>query len=163
MKWLAENELLNNASSPALIIISAMITPALLILGSGSLVATALQRLARAVDRARVILQLSDEEARKLGWTQDESKRWLERYATRSVIAERAVTAFFFAVGIFVLDCLSIAVDRYFADMLTWLPVSLTIIGMFMILTGAYFMVLESRLATLQIREEIQNLYGKKG
>ena len=149
--------MLSNASSPALVIISAMITPALLILGSASLVATALQRLARAIDRARAILQLSEEDKRKLGWTQDVSQRWLERYAARSVMAERAVTAFFLAVGILVLGCLSIAIDRYFADMLTWLPVSLTIIGMFMILAGAYFMVQESRLANLQIREEIRN------
>lgn len=56
------------------------------------------------------------------------------------------MTAFFLAVGILVLGCLSIAVDRYFNDMLTWLPVSLTIIGMFSILTGAYFMIQESRL-----------------
>jgi hypothetical protein len=153
---------LSNANSPALIIISAMITPALLILGSASLVATALQRLARAVDRARALLQLSEEEATKMGWTPDVSKRWLERYATRSLIAERAVTAFFFAVGILVLDCLSIAIDRYFADRLTWLPVSLTIISMCMIIVGAYFMLQESRLATLQIREEIQHPIGKK-
>lgn len=139
-----------------------MITPALLILGSASLVATALQRLARAIDRARVMLQLSDEETRKLGWTQDMSKRWLERYATRSQMAERAVTAFFLAVGILVLACLSIAVDRYFADTLTWLPVGLTVIGMCMILAGAYFMVQESRLANFQIREEIQQIGGKK-
>jgi hypothetical protein len=159
LKWLAENEVLNNANSPALIIISAMITPALLILGSASLVATALQRLARAVDRARAILHLSDEEARKQGWTQDVSRRWLERYAARSLLAERSVTAFFLAVGILVLDCLSIAVDRYSSDRLTWLPVSLTIIGMFMILAGAYCMIQESRLANLQIREEIQHLH----
>ncbi len=154
--------MLSNASSPALIIISAMITPALLILGSASLVATALQRLGRAIDRSRVILQLSEEEMRKLGWTQSMSKHWLERYATRSILAERAVTAFFLAVGILVLGCLSIAVDRYFADMLTWLPVSLTILGMFMILAGAYFMIQESRLANFQIREEIQQLAEKK-
>ena len=153
---------MSSTSSPAVIIISAMITPALLILGSASLVATALQRLARAIDRARAILQLSDEEARKLGWTQDVSKRWLERYATRSLVAERAVTAFFLAVGLLVIDCLSIAIDRYFVDTLTWLPVSLTIIGMAMILAGAYFMVQESRLANLQIREEIQHLDNKK-
>ena len=150
--------MVSNASSPALIIISAMITPALLILGSASLVATALQRLARAIDRSRSILQMSDEDARKPVWQQDMSKRWLERYATRSLLAERAVTAFFLAVGILVLGCFSIAVDRFFADMLTWLPVSLTIIGMFMILAGAFFMVQESRLANLQIREEIQQL-----
>lgn len=55
-----------NTSSPALIIISAMITPALLILGSASLVATALQRLARAVDRARnlTIVRQGSAEAR---------------------------------------------------------------------------------------------------
>lgn len=153
---------MSNTSSPAIIIISAMITPALLILGSASLVATALQRLARAVDRSRAILQLSDEEAEKLGWTQDVSKRWLERYAARSLMAERAVTAFFLAVGILVLGCLSIAVDRYFADRLTWLPVSLTIIAMCMILAGAFFMVQESRLANFQIREEIQHLHGRK-
>ena len=153
--------MLNNANSPALIIISAMITPALLILGSASLVATALQRLARAIDRARAMLQLTDEETRKLGWTQDMTKRWLDRYAKRSQMAEQAVTAFFLAVGILVLGCLSIAVDRYFADMLTWLPVSLTVIGMCMILAGAYFMVQESRLANFQIREEIQQLRGK--
>ena len=148
----------SNTSSPALIIISAMITPALLILGSASLVATALQRLARAVDRSRAILQQSNEEASKMGWTQDISQRWLARYATRSLLAERAVTAFFLAVGILVLGCLSIAIDRYFADMLTWLPVSLTILGMFMIFAGAFFMIQESRLANLQIREEIQRL-----
>ena len=154
--------MVSNASSPAVLIISAMITPALLILGSASLVATALQRLARAIDRARAMLQVSDEEARRLGQTQDVSKRWLERYATRSLMAERAVTAFFLAVGLLVIDCLSIAIDRYFADTLTWLPVSLTIIGMGMILAGAYFMVQESRLANLQIREEIQQLDDKK-
>jgi len=152
----------NNATSPAVLIISAMITPALLILGSASLVATALQRLARAIDRARAMLQLSDEEAGRLGQTQDVSKRWLKRYAIRSLMAERAVTAFFLAVGLLVIDCLSIAVDRYFADTLTWLPVSLTILGMCMIFAGAYFMVQESRLANLQIREEIQHLTNKR-
>ncbi len=153
---------MNNATSPAVLIISAMITPALLILGSASLVATALQRLARAIDRARAMLQLSDEEAGRLGQTQDVSKRWLKRYAIRSLMAERAVTAFFLAVGLLVIDCLSIAVDRYFADTLTWLPVSLTILGMCMIFAGAYFMVQESRLANLQIREEIQHLTNKR-
>lgn len=147
---------MSNVSSPAVIIISAMITPALLLLGSASLVATALQRLARAIDRARALLQLSKEEVSTRGWTQEVTKRWLERYARRSLMAERAVTAFFLAVGILVIACLSIALDRSLADTLTWLPVSLTIIGMGMILAGAYCMVQESRLASLQIREEIQ-------
>ena len=147
---------MGNQTSPALIIISAMITPALLILGSGSLVATALQRLGRAVDRARFLLQLSDAEVQKCGWTEETVGRWLESHAKRSVVAERAVTCFFAAVGTFVADCLSIALDYYFAHSLTWLPVSLTILGMALMLLGAYFMLAESRLAAAQIREEMQ-------
>jgi hypothetical protein len=114
------------------------------------------------VDRARTVIQLSEDEIKRLGWTEEERRRWLTRYTERSLIAERAVAAFFLAVGTFVLDCLSIAVDRYFAYALTWLPVSLTIIGMFLMLSGAYCMVLESRLASLQIREEIQNMAKKR-
>jgi hypothetical protein len=147
---------MSGPASPALVIISAMITPALLILGSGSLVATALQRLGRSVDRARTLLQMSEQEAQKPGETGAIAARWLDRYAQRCLIAERAVLVFFAAVGTFVLDCLSIAVDHSFGGRLAWLPVSLTILGMILMLCGAYFMVIESHLASLQIREEIQ-------
>lgn len=120
------------------------------------------KRLARAVDRTRVLLQLSDEDIGRIGQEQGMVVRWIERYATRSLVAERTVAAFFLAVGILVLACFAIAVDRFFADTLTWLPVSLTIIGMGMILVGAYGMVQESRLAALQIREEIGAMQREK-
>lgn len=155
-KRTAREDKLSGSTTPALVIISAMITPALLILGSGSLVATALQRLARAVDRARALLQMSEEEGPKSAEADAMLNQWLDRYARRSLIAERAVQAFFAAVGIFVLDCLSIAVDHYSGARLTWLPVSLTIFGMILMLSGAYFMVLESHLASIQIHEEIK-------
>jgi hypothetical protein len=140
-------------TSGTVIIISAMITPALLILGSGSLVATALIRLARAIDRARILLNYSEAERTKLG--SERVERWTHRYARRSLIAERAVTAFFIAVGVFVIDGLAIAVNLAFADRVSWLPVGLTVLGMFLMLYGAYQMYDESRLAGLQIREEI--------
>jgi len=147
---------MSSQSSPALVIISAMITPALLILGSASLVATALQRLGRAVDHARILLQTANTEAEKSGYSDEMITRWLDSYRKRSITAERAVFVFFSAVGIFVLDCLSIALDHSLGNRLTWLPVSLTILGMLLMLCGAYFMVLESRLGSIQIHEEIQ-------
>lgn len=149
---------MSSQSAPALVIISAMITPALLILGSASLVASALLRLGRAVDRARVLIQLPNAEAQKLGYTDATLNRWLDRYLKRSITAERAVFVFFTAVGTFVLDCLSIAADHACGNRLTWLPVSLTILGMLLMLCGAYYMVLESRLGSLQIHEEIHEL-----
>ena len=147
---------MSGQTSPALVIISAMITPALLILGSASLVATALQRLGRAVDRARSLIALPEAEALRLGWDAGTLRRWLDWHVRRSLMAERAVGVFFAAIGTFVLDCLSIAVDHYFGNRLTWLPVSLTIIGMALMLVGASLMVAESRLGGAQIRDEIQ-------
>ncbi len=152
---------MNNLASPAQLIIAAMISPALLILGSASLVATALVRLARAVDRARTLMLVSPEDAAKYGWTDALISTWIERYAERSMVAERAVTALFGAVGTFVLACLTIAIDHYFHNHLTWLPVGLTVLGMFFILLAAYYMVRESHLSTMQIREELQELRKK--
>ena len=146
---------MNSAASAAVVIISAMITPALLILGSGSLVAAALARLGRAVDRARVLLQTPPAEAERLGWSAEVLDRWLARHARRAVAAERAVTLFFVAIGVFVLDGLGIAVDAGLGGRLTWLPVGLTILGMALMLAGVCLMGAESRLAGRQIREEI--------
>ncbi len=147
-----------NMSSAAIAIISAMITPSLLILGSGSLVASALLRLGRSVDRSRVIIASIETEQSKV--PREMMLRWLARYERRGVNAERAIALFFSAVAVFVADCLSIAVDRAFHGRLEWLPVSLTILGMILLLIGSSFMVAESRLSGAQIREEIARARG---
>jgi hypothetical protein len=141
-----------NLQSAAAIIISAMITPALLILASGSLVASALLRLGRSVDRARWVIV----EAAAAKLPADVALRWLDRHQERSLRAERAVALLFAAVTIFVAGCLAIAVDRYLDGKVVWLPVGLTIVGMVLLLVGAGYMFFESSLGALQIREEIQ-------
>lgn len=146
----------SHAAEPvAVLIISAMITPALLILGSGSLVATALVRLARAIDRSRMVALTSTEDANRLGWTSEKVSAWQNRYGRRAMLAEQSVASLFAAIGLFILGCLSIAVDYRVGDSLTWLPVGLTIAGMLAMLFGAFLMVAECRLASRQIREEV--------
>ncbi len=140
-------------SSAAIAIISAMITPSLLILASGSLVASALMRLGRSVDRSRALV--AQIEAGQAKVPREMLMRWFARYEQRGLNAERAIALFFAAVAVFVLDCLSIAVDRAFHGSIAWLPVSLTILGMIFLLLGSGFMVAESRLGGAQIREEI--------
>ena len=157
MRYARERHALNSAASAAVLVISAMITPALLILGSGSLVAAALARLGRVVDRARVLLQTPAAEAARLAWSDEVLDRWLARHAQRAVAAERAVTLFFVAIGVFVLDGLGIAADSFSGGRLTWLPVGLTIFGMALMLAGVCLMGVESRLASLQSREEISD------
>ncbi len=137
----------NAAGATAQGVIAAMITPALLILASGSLIATALVRLARVVDRIRHFAADGPP-------APDE----LTRYERRALLAERAVLAFFLAVVATVLAGASIALDRTLGAGIGWLPIGLTVIGMALIVTGASAMVAETRLATTQINEEISAL-----
>ena len=131
-------------------IISSMITPAFLILGAANLANIALTRLARTVDRARAVMKLDSGEFSPLL-----VDLWLQRYSRRARLSEAAIMCFFGGVAMFVAACLSIALDHYLGGDLTWLPVSLTIIGMFVLLSGAGLLAQECRVASAQIHEEI--------
>jgi hypothetical protein len=135
-----------NGFSAAQVIISAMITPALLILASGSLIATALVRLARVVDRVRKLVEPAQPAP---------SAADLRRHERRALLAEQAVRIFFAAVLCFVLAGFGIALDHAAADRLTWLPVGMTIAGMALIVMGSAAMLAECQLATSQIKAEI--------
>ena len=137
--------------SPAQAIIAAMITPALLILASGSLIATALVRLARVVDRLRKLAESRDGPA-----AADE----LRRHERRALLAERAVRFYFVAVVCFVLVGFAIPLDHVAQNSIFWLPVGLTVLGMCLIVAGSAAMLLECQLAFQQIRAEIATLIG---
>jgi hypothetical protein len=130
-------------------IIGAMITPALLILASGSLIATALVRLARVVDRVRKLAEA--------GRPADDVNA-LRRHQRRALLAERAVLIFFAAVLCFVVAGFGIALDHASGDRLTWFPVGVTTLGMALIVAGSAAMLAECRLAAAQIRAEIEPL-----
>jgi len=134
--------------SPAQALIAAMITPALLILGSASLIATALLRLARIVDRVRKLAESSH--------PPDEGE--LARNERRANLALIAVAVLFAAVVVFVATGIAIAIDRTTGDRLFWLPVGLTLVGMGLIVIGAGSMVIECASAAAQIRSEIGSL-----
>jgi hypothetical protein len=127
-------------------IIGAMITPALLILASGSLIATALVRLARVVDRVRKLAEADRATADAAA---------LRLHQRRALLAERAVLIFFAAVVCFVVAGFGIALDHLAADRLTWFPVAMTTLGMALIVAGSAAMLAECRLAAAQIRAEI--------
>ncbi len=144
--------------SAAQSVIAGMITPALLILASASLVATALVRLARVVDRSRALIAAID-----AGPVSDSAglQATLERHRQRGLLAERSVGMFFGAVVILVVDCLSIGLDHFRGNTLTWLPISLTIAGLAALVTGAAFMVAETQLSSQQLVVEISGALAR--
>lgn len=135
--------------SPAQALIAAMITPALLIMASASLIATALVRLGRVVDRVRKLSEHRDANV---------AARELRRHRRRALLAEYAVSLYFLAVLCFVVDGFAIAVDHLAADNLTWLPVLVTTFGMCLIVAGSAVMLAECQLSARQIRDEITML-----
>jgi hypothetical protein len=140
-----------NAFSPAQAIITAMITPALLILASGSLIATVLVRLARIVDRLR-----------KLGEAHESTNAAeIDRHERRALLAERALTFFFSAITCFVLAGFAIVLDRAASDVVWLLPVLIVSAGMALIVAGCAAMLAETRLAVGQIKDELARLRAR--
>ena len=145
-----------NASSAAVAMIAAMVTPALLIMGAASLIATVMARMARIVDRARVIVGAVNEGSlEKLGVPRSEIAIWLNRHAKRARYAEFTLLLFYSAVAIFVVTCLSIPIDDVTDHALRLAPVALAILGMLFLLVGGALMVAESKMSGDQIAEEI--------
>lgn len=155
-----------NPASPfglpsVLSVISAMITPAILILATGSLVASTLTRLARVVDRARELLGLIVA-ARESG---DESlartyARWLRAYRRRSAFAERALTLYYVAIFLFVTASLTIAVEHLTNAVVPWFSLSLVLFGAGALCAGTAALVIETNIATGTLRAEIDETLG---
>ena len=157
MDWLARLE----APQNALAVLTAMITPAVLISACGALIFSTSSRLGRVIDRVRI---LSDrfqdlaahpekdemaEERRVLIFTQ------LDRQTSRARLIQRAMTAFYTALGIFVASSVAIAIISAAARNYTWIAVVLGVVGAVFMLYGSVLLIIESRMALSAIMSEM--------
>ncbi len=143
-------------------VISAMITPAILILATGSLVASTLTRLSRVVDRARMLLdqilaarERGDETAART------YARWLRLYRHRSFLAERALTLYYAAIFLFVVASLTIAVEDVTHVEVPWISLALVLLGAGVLCIGTGFLVIETNIAAGMLRAEIDHALGE--
>ncbi len=154
----------HTGGASSLALISAMITPAFLIVATGSLVASTLTRLARIVDRARVLVD-------RIGAHRDQADeaavaretKWLRTYARRAALAERALTTYYVAIGLFVAGSLAITFDNLTRDSVPWLSLALVVAGAIFLFLGTAALVIETNIATGTLREEIFATCGPLG
>lgn len=158
MDWLTRLE----APANALAILTAMITPAVLISACAALIFSTATRLGRVVDRVRLLSSKFEElaknpqademadERRALIFTQ------LERQMSRARLIQRAMVAFYTALGVFVATSVAIAGVNAFARTYTYVAVSLGILGTFFMLYGSVLLIVESRLALNAILTEME-------
>src|SRR5437899_4793689 len=117
----SELELLSmDGLSSSLAVLTAMITPAVLISASGTMILSTSSRLGRVVDRVRSLsdrlpeLSRGDleidflEERRAMLFDQ------LDKLTSRSRLLQRALTTFYLAVGVFVATSVAIGVVAFF-------------------------------------------------
>ena len=142
--------------------LTAMITPALLISATGSLVLSTSTRLGRVVDRVRELeVRLSDliTTENKDGIALYEKRldtivNLLDKVTTRSRILQKAMSAFYYGLGFFILTSVTIAVAGIF-NIYRALPIPVGIVGILFLLYGSILMLRETRMATATINAEM--------
>jgi hypothetical protein len=162
---MAAGDLINvnpNALNSTIEFLTAMITPALLISATGSLVLSTSTRLGRVVDRVRELerrlgeLILTDDKAGipLYGKRLEVIVHLLNRVTSRSRILQRAMSAFYYGLVCFILTSLTIAVAGIFG-VYRWLPIPVGVIGISFLFYGSVLMLRETRLATTTIKAEM--------
>ncbi len=165
---MAGSDLLNldaNALNTTIEFLTAMVTPALLISATGSLVLSTSTRLGRVVDRVREL-------ERRLGeiiYSEDKSeiplydKRvevivdLLDKVTSRSRILQQAMGAFYYGLGSFILTSVLIAIAAFLTKyhFFQILPIGVGITGIMCLFYGALLMLRETRMAASTIKAEM--------
>jgi Flp pilus assembly protein TadB len=147
--------------SETLSVLSAMVTPAVLILASSSLIVATSNRLGRAIDRTRTLSERIVDLAREDERTMLEEERrllfdQLSRTARRAKLLTSAMRRLYMATAIFigtsVVLGLVAAVDGSYA----WVALVLGMGGAGLLFWSSLLLILESRLAYTSVVEEME-------
>jgi Protein of unknown function (DUF2721) len=160
---MAETEIVSTSNINEIIgFLTAMVTPALLISATGSLVLSTSTRLGRVVDRVR---QLED----RLGaliYSEDKDSiplydkrvevvvELLDKVTSRSRILQRAMGAFYYGLMFFILTSVSIAIVGLL-NIYLWLPIPLGVVGIMFLFYGSVLMLRETRIAAATVNTEM--------
>ncbi|MFN0123798.1 MAG: DUF2721 domain-containing protein [Blastocatellia bacterium] len=151
-------------STADLSLLSAMITPAVLISACGTLIFSTSTRLARIVDRVRMLSQqieneLLDDTIDFADERRGEIERQLGIHARRSRLIQTSLTSFYVSLGLFVSSTVSIGAAAFllqFGWRLNWLPGTFGILGTLFMFYGCVLLIAETRLALRSVNIEME-------
>jgi hypothetical protein len=150
--------------APTLGVLTAMITPAILILAAGTLITSTSNRLGRVVDRVRA---LSDSfEALETGDTKtafvEERRRHifdqLDKLTSRARLLQLSMTSYYLALAAFVATSVIIGLLAFVTpekQLSPYVPVVAALTGMFFLFTSSILLIYEARLATTAVIDEM--------
>ncbi len=153
-------------TSSAIAVLTAMITPAVLISACGSMILSTSIRLGRVVDRVRALSDRWEEMTGKgndrevLRERQEVIFDQLDKLTSRARILQRSMVAFYLALGIFVATSVAIGLvalkshPRY-----NLAPIILGLLGACCLFYGSILLIFEARLALSTIHLEMDFIW----
>ena len=162
MDWLGSF----SAPSAALAVLSAMITPAVLISACGTLVLSTSTRLARVIDRVRQIADRLDdldghkETVANYDQRRASMRRQMLTLARRGRFLQFSLTLLYLGVATFVATSVAIGIVAAGWTQAVWLPVALALTGAMMLLAASLVLIAESRIALLTTLKELTAIRG---
>ncbi|MFN2514882.1 MAG: DUF2721 domain-containing protein [Pyrinomonadaceae bacterium] len=155
--------------SSAVAVLTAMITPAVLISACGSMILSTSHRLGRVVDRVRALSDKLEELAEKranesTGTTERQAIIFaqLDKLTSRARILQRSMVTFYLALGLFVATSVAIGIvaiagnPRY-----NLLPVIVGLAGACFLFYGSMLLIFEARLALSTIHAEMDFIWRR--
>jgi hypothetical protein len=138
-------------------VLAAMITPAVLISASGTLVLSTSNRLTRVVDRVRALAV----EAEQLPLAAaDEHRRFLSdqlgKLSARVLLLRTALTVLYSGVGFLVAASIAVGLSAALGWSYGWIPVSLGLAGAGALFHSTLLLVREGRLALGSTLQELE-------
>lgn len=150
--------------STAIGVLTAMITPAVLISACGSMILSTSARLGRVVDRVRALSDKLEEIAEKAANAESAKERQaiifeqLDKLTSRARILQRSMVTFYLGLGMFVATSVAIGIvaitGRY-----PLLPVVLGLTGALFLFYGSMLLIFEARLALSTIHMEMDFIW----
>ena len=148
-------------TSSAVAVLTAMITPAVLISACGSMILSTSSRLGRVVDRVRALSDKLEELARKNSAETKERQgvifAQLDMLTSRARILQRSMVAFYLATGMFVATSVAIGLVAVIpsSPRYNYVPVIVGLLGACCLFYGSILLIFEARLALSTIHAEM--------
>lgn len=152
-----------NNFSPTITVLSAMITPVVLILASGQLIMTTSQLLSRVVERTRKLLdwikELVKANAAEASLENEVAVLFeqLHKNTRRARLLTRAMSVLYITLSIFVATSISIGLVDISKAKYTWIPVVFGIIGAGLLFYASILLIKESRIALFAVNTEMDS------
>ena len=134
-------------------VLSAMITPAVMILATGSLILTTTNRLVRVIDRVREMLPEFEKQADlEMHDERSEEKRvmlfqQLDRATVRARLIQKALTRLYTALSLFLATSITLGIISLTHFTAAWIALVLGLIGALLLFSASILLILESRIS----------------